>query len=193
MIKSLNSAYRISSSIRILVLLVMCHACILVQAEDMPVNEDVTLNENIALDEALQQLKKDVLALNRDLFILKEELLFPANTQVAVFLSLDVGEFFDLDAVNVKIDGKHVASHLYTSKQLDALVRGGVQRLYLGNIKNGEHEIIAVFTGRGPKGRDYRRAVSLDFEKNANAKHLELTIKDSEKILQPEFAIKVWE
>ena len=146
-----------------------------------------------ALDEALQQLKKDVLELNRDLFILEEELLFPANTQVAVFLSLDVGEFFQLDAVNVKIDDKDVASHLYTEKQVDALVRGGIQRLYLGNIKSGEHEIVAVFTGRGPNGRDFRRATSLSFEKMPDAKYLELQIKDSTKLHQPEFFVKEWE
>lgn len=149
--------------------------------------------DEAALDTALQQLKSDVLELNRDLFILKEDLLFPANTQVAVFLSLDVGEFFSLDAVNVKLDGKHVASHLYTDKQTDALVRGGVQRLFLGNVKNGQHEIVAVFTGRGPQGRDYRRAASLNFEKAATAKYLELKIVDSTRMLQPEFSIKEWE
>ncbi len=145
------------------------------------------------LDEAMQQLKKDVLSLNRDLFILKEELLFPANSQVAVFLSLDVGQFFSLDAVTVEIDGKQVASYLYTDKQVDALVRGGVQRLYLGNVKNGEHEIVAVFTGRGPNGRDFRRAATLNFEKGAEAKYLELAINDSSKTLQTDFVINEWE
>ncbi len=149
--------------------------------------------ENLTLDDALQQLKTDVLALNRDLFILKEELLFPAHTQVAVFLSLDVGEFFELDAVTVTLDDKQVASHLYTPKQTNALIRGGVQRLFLGNVKSGPHEIVAVFTGRGPQGRDYRRASSLDFAKSEDAKYLEVKIIDSTKLLQPEFSIKEWE
>ena len=39
-------------------------------------------------------------------FLLEEELLFPANSQVAFFLSMDVGEYFALDSVNIKIDGK---------------------------------------------------------------------------------------
>ena len=149
--------------------------------------------DSASLDQQLQSLKKDVLELNRDLFILREELLFPANTQVAVFLSLDVGEFFALDAVSVKIDRKEVASHLYTERQLDALVRGGVQRLFLGNLKSGSHEIVAVFTGRGPKGRDFRRASSLTFEKTPSAKFLELKIVDSNKLHQPEFSIREWE
>src|SRR5580698_2313090 len=43
-----------------------------------------------SLDGDVQGLKKEVLDLNKDLFLLEEELLFPANTQVAVFVSLDV-------------------------------------------------------------------------------------------------------
>jgi hypothetical protein len=150
-------------------------------------------DENVAVDMQLQQLKQDVLALNRDLFILKEELLFPANTEVAIFLSLDVGAYFNLDAVEVEIDDKRVASHLYTTKQLDALKRGGVQRIYLGNVKAGSHEVIAVYTGRGPKGRDYRRAASLVFDKNTQPSYIELKIIDSENKMQPEFSIVSWQ
>jgi len=151
-----------------------------------------SVNKEAAIDLQLQELKQEVLALNRDLFILKEELLFPANTEVAIFLSLDVGAYFELDAVEVEIDGNRVASHLYTNKQLDALRRGGVQRVYLGNVKAGSHEVVAVYTGRGPKGRNYRRAASLVFEKNFQPSYLELKIIDSESKMQPEFSIASW-
>jgi len=152
---------------------------------------DVSI-EGQSLDVALQDLKKQVLALNRDLFILEEELMFPSNTQLAVFLSLDIGEFFKLDAVTITVDKRELASHLYTDRQLDALLRGGVQRLYLGNIKSGEHEIVAVFTGRGPNDRDYRRATSLTFNKSSEAKKLELIIEDSTRLYQPEFTVVEW-
>ncbi len=145
------------------------------------------------LDSEAQDLKKELLALNRDLFILEEELLFPANTQVAVFVSLDVGEFFALDAMELKIDGKNVSNYLYTDKEVDALHRGGVQRLYVGNLKAGEHELVAVLTGKGPHERDYRRGTTLQFEKELGAKYLELQIRDSEKKLQPEFIVKEWD
>ena len=110
------------------------------------------------LDEDVQDLKKQVLDLNRDLFLLEEELLFPSNTQTAVFISMDVGEFFGLDSVELKIDDKDVANYLYTEREADALLKGGVQRLFIGNLKAGEHELVAVFTGEGPHTRDYRRA-----------------------------------
>lgn len=161
--------------------------------QDLTVESTVSTLNDQSLDQALQALKKDVLALNRDLFILEEELLFPSNTQVAVFLSLDVGEFFKLDAVTITLDNKEVASHLYTDRQLDALVRGGVQRLYLGNIKSGQHEMVAVFTGRGPNDRDFRRATSLSFDKTTAAKKLELIIKDATRSYQPEFSIVDWD
>ena len=146
-----------------------------------------------SLDEDTQQLKKDVVDLNRDLFVLEEELLFPANTQVAVYVSMDVGEFFALDSVTLKIDNKEVTNYLYTPREVDALLKGGVQRLYLGNLKVGNHELVAFFTGKGPDNRDYRRGASLKFDKSIGAKYLELKIEDRQRKMQPEFEIKDWE
>jgi hypothetical protein len=146
-----------------------------------------------ALDEQIQAIKKDVVDLNRDLFILEEELLFPANTQVAVFLSMDVGEFFALDTVELRMDDKQVAKHLYTPREAEALLKGGVQRLYLGNLRVGEHELVALFTGKGPQGQDYSRGAQVKFEKSVGAKYLELKISDRTSKRQPEFQIRDWE
>jgi hypothetical protein len=144
------------------------------------------------LSESIQTIKQQTLELNRDLFILEEELLYPSDTQVSVFLSLDVGEFFKLDAVKLSIDGKVVTNYLYTDRQLSALRRGGVHRLYLGNLKSGDHELVAVFTGFGPQGRDFRRGTEISFDKQAGPKHLELKIVDSEAARQPDFVVKEW-
>jgi len=145
------------------------------------------------LDEQVQGLKKDVVDLNRDLFILEEELLFPANTQVAVFLAVDVGDFFALDTVELKIDRKEVVNYLYTPREVEALLKGGVQRLYLGNLKVGQHELVAFFSGKGPNDRPYKRGASIKFEKGIGAKYLELKINDRQRKLQPEFEIRDWE
>ena len=149
--------------------------------------------ETRGLDEDIQGLKKDVVDLNKDLFILEEELLFPANTQLAVFLSVDVGDFFALDAVQLKLDQKEVINYLYTPRERDALLKGGVQRLYLGNLKVGPHELVAFFSGSGPNARAYKRGASLRFEKGVGAKYLELKINDRQRKLEPEFEIKDWE
>jgi hypothetical protein len=146
-----------------------------------------------ALDETVQELKKDVVDLNKELFVLEEELLFPANTQVAVFVSMDIGEFFALDSLSLKIDNKEVANYMYTPREAEALLKGGVHRVYLGNLKVGEHQLVAFFAGKGPNDRDYKRGANLKFEKGVGAKYLELKITDRQRKAQPEFAIKDWE
>lgn len=145
------------------------------------------------LDDRVQQAKSDVLKLNRDLLVLEEELLFPASTQVAVFVSMDVGKLFELDSLQVKLGDKVVANHLYTPLEVQALHRGGMQRVFLGNLKTGAHELVAFFTGKGPHERDYKRGTTIKFDKASGAKYIELRIKDSTGKLQPEFDVKVWQ
>ncbi|HEX5357924.1 MAG TPA: AraC family transcriptional regulator [Aquabacterium sp.] len=145
------------------------------------------------LDERIQGTKRDVIQLNRDLLVLEEELLFPASTQVAVFVSLDVGKLFTLDSVQIRLDDKLVANYLYTPRELAALQRGGVQRVFLGNLRVGEHELVATFTGVGPHERDYKRGATVKFEKGTEAKYIELRIEDATAKLQPEFNVKVWQ
>ena len=144
-----------------------------------------------AVTPQVENLKVSVLNLNRDLLILEEELLYPPSNQVAIYLSMDLGQFFNLDAVKLEIDNKLVASELYTDKQISALYRGGVQRLYIGNLKAGEHEVSAFFTGRGPQ-QDYKRGAKLMVTKAQAPLVLELKIIDSSAQLQPTFEIKEW-
>jgi hypothetical protein len=146
-----------------------------------------------ALEDRVQDVKGDVIKLNRDLLVLEEELLFPANTQVALFVSMDVGKLFELDSVQVKLDDKVVANYLYTPLEVQALHRGGVQRVYLGNLKTGAHELVAFFTGKGPHDRDYKRGATVKFDKDTGAKYIELRIQDSLGKLQPEFDVKLWQ
>lgn len=145
------------------------------------------------LQQNIQQLKKDVLKLNRNLFILEEDLLFPANTQFSVFLSMDAGQLFALDSVQLKINDVVLANHLYTERELSALRRGGVQRLYIGNLASGEHEIIAIFIGKGPNNRDYRRGETVKIEKASDPLFVELQIIDDPVKEQPVFKTRVWE
>src|SRR5262245_45862233 len=154
---------------------------------------DVQTADSATVDQDVQSLKKQLVDLNKDLFKLEEELLYPASTQVAVFLSVDVGAFFALDSVTLKVDDKEVANYLYTEREVQALHRGGVQRLYLGNLKAGDHELVAFFTGKGPHERDYRRGTTLKIDKGIGASYVELKISDRVASLQPEFVVKVWE
>ena len=146
-----------------------------------------------SLDVRVQDLKAEVIRLNRDLLILEEELLYPAGTQVAVFVSMDVGRLFELESVQIKLDDKLISQHLYTAQEVQALHRGGVQRVFVGNLKTGTHSIDAFFTGRGPHERDYKRGTTLKFDKGTEPRYIELRVKDSLGKLQPEFEVKVWQ
>ena len=158
---------------------------------DAAETKTVAAGEPKPLDTEMEDVKKALLKLKRDLVILEEDLLFPASSQVSVFLSMDLGEFFQLDAVVLKLNGKEVASHLYTDKQVDALYRGGVQKVFVGNVKQGDNTLTAFFTGRGPNGRDFRRATTVDFEKSFEPTFVELAISDSTANYQPEFKAAV--
>ena len=158
----------------------------LVLSADQPAADETGIKEDV------QTLKQQVLELNRDLFMLEEDLLFPSNTQVSVFVSMDVGEFFKLDSVQLKIDGKEVADYLYTPREVDALVRGGVQRIHVGNLRTGDHELVAFFTGKGPHGRDYKRGATATIKKGLGPKYVELKIVDQTSNYQPEFEVKEW-
>ena len=83
---------------------------------------EVTQADSVDLD--VQTLKKELVDLNKDLFKLEEELLYPASTQVAVFVSVDVGTFFALDSVTLKVDDKEVTNYLYTEREVQALHQG---------------------------------------------------------------------
>ena len=110
-----------------------------------------------------------------------------------MFVSMDAGPYFKLDGVTLKINDKPISTHLYTKHEVGALQRGAVQRLYTGNIPTGEHELVALITGIGPEGREYHRAVSLDFEKASDTKYIELKIQGDKVRQQPAFRFKEWE
>jgi hypothetical protein len=139
----------------------------------------------------IQSLEQELLSLNMELQILEEDLLYPASSRVAVYMAMDVGQLFALDAVTVKLNGIQVDHHLYTARQVDALHRGGIQRLYVGNARQGENQLTAFFLGKGPGGRDYKRAASVSFEQSFEPVYIQLTVSDSTKTRQPEFRAEV--
>ena len=188
--KFVNAALHFSLFLTLMLLGSVCWSADNTESPTAPTGDNNTVT---TLDTKIQDLKKEVLDLNRDLFLLEEDLLFPANTQLSVFVSMDVGMMFDLDSVQLKLDNTVVGNHLYTEREINALKRGGVQRFYIGNLTTGEHELVAFFVGKGPKNRDYKRGTTLKFTKGSEAQFVELKITDSESKLQPEFKAKVWE
>jgi len=145
------------------------------------------------LDQDLAQFRKDVLDINRRLLLLEEELLFPADTQLAVFVSLDVGKYFTPDSITLKLDGKTIDGHLYTEREVQALKTGAIQKLHVTNIRNGSHELTAFVSGTGPGNREYRRAVTLQFDKGNGRQFVQLRMEDDAAAQQPVFVLRSWQ
>jgi hypothetical protein len=140
---------------------------------------EVTKEQIKGLDEQVQDIKKDVLELTSELSRLEEKLLFPSNTQVSLFVSVIGDEGFILDSMQIKMDNKVVAQHLYTFKEVEALRAGGVQRIYTGNIKTGDHQLVASFIGRAKSGNEYQRSDNFKVTKAVGPKFVEIQITGS--------------
>ncbi len=128
------------------------------------------------LDEQVQEVKSDVLSIGAELNQLEEKLLYPSGTQVAVFVALVKGDEMRLDAVRLEIDGQLVAHYIYSAKELEALRKGGVQRIYVGNVTTGEHKLNVLVDGKLKAGTDFSRTEHFTFHKEVKPKLVELTV-----------------
>jgi hypothetical protein len=128
------------------------------------------------LDEQVQQTKSDVLSISAELNQLEEKLLYPSGTQVAIFVALAKGDELRLDAVRVQIDGQLVAHYIYSAKELEALRKGGVQRIYVGNVATGDHKLNVLVDGKLKSGGDFNRTEHFTFHKEVKPKLVELTV-----------------
>jgi hypothetical protein len=140
------------------------------------VAEEVSKEQMRSLDEQVQEIKSDVLRIAVELDHLEEKLLYPSNTQVVVFVSLAEGETFRLDSVQIRIDGEQMVHHIYSYKELEALQKGGVQRIYTGNVRTGEHRLEVSMAGKLPGGKDFSGTKSFSFSKDVEPKLVGITL-----------------
>ncbi len=138
--------------------------------------QEVSKEQIKGLDEQVQEIKSDVLSIAAQLNQLEEKLLYPSNTQIAVFVSLVDGETFRLDSVEIQLDGTPVAHHIYTYKELEALQRGGVQRIYTGNIRAGEHDLQVFVIGKSVEGVDFRKKKHFKVDKDGGPEIVEIPL-----------------
>lgn len=142
--------------------------------------QQVSKEQIKGLDEQVQDIKKDVLAISSELLQLEEKLLYPSNTQVALFVSLAGNGKLRLDSVRLKLDGKDAAHHIYTFKELEALQGGGVQRIHTGNLRTGAHSLEVAVAGKSASGGDFRQVATYEFKKDVEPKLLEIVVDRSE-------------
>lgn len=138
--------------------------------------QDMSGDDMRSLDGQVQQIKSDVLSIASELNTLEERLLFPSNTQLAVFLAVDESKRFRLDAVEIKINGELTTHHIYSYKELEALQKGGVQRVFTGNVPMGDHEIDVTMAGKLENGDDFRESGRFSFNKGVKPAALGVTL-----------------
>ncbi len=138
--------------------------------------QDISGDDMRSLDGQVQEIKSDVLSIASELDNLEERLLYPSNTQVALFVALAEGETFRLDAVQVEIDGELATHHIYSYKELEALQKGGVQRVYTGNVPTGDHQLTVTVMGKLKNGQDLNQSDSFVFAKGVEPKSLGITL-----------------
>lgn len=128
------------------------------------------------LDEQVQEVKSDVLSISTELSQLEERLLYPSDTHYAVFVQMAKGDTLRLDSVELRIDGQPTAHYIYTFKELEALQKGGVQRLHTGNIATGQHTLDVTVKGKLANGDEYSRSETATFTKEIRPRLLGLTV-----------------
>jgi hypothetical protein len=139
-------------------------------------NTSADQQEMRGLDEQVQEVKSDVLSISQELSRLEEKLLYPSGTQVAIFVAVAKGEQMRLDSVRLQIDGQLIAHHIYSAKELEALRKGGVQRIYVGNVTTGNHQLEVLVDGKLEGGADFNRTEHFTFTKEVKPKLVGLTL-----------------
>ncbi len=160
-----------SSLIRNLMLL------LLVSSPAAPiVAQELTGGDTRSLDGQVQEIKSDVLNIASELSNLEERLLYPSGTQISVFVSMAEAEDFRLDAVQIEINGELATHHIYSFKELEALQKGGVQRVYTGNVPSGDHQLNVTMIGKLKNGMDFNASDSFAIAKGVSPKALGITL-----------------
>ena len=150
-------------------------------------------NENLgAIVKEAEKIKKDIIDLNRRLYQFEENLLYPSNTQLAVFLSYAENTAFILDSVELRLDEKLVSASIYQDTELTALKNGGIQRIYLGSLEDGKHKLTVQFNGQGRNDRYFRRKKALNFVKEEKARFIQLIVTEDRTTSEPLVKVKQW-
>ncbi|MGB5396786.1 MAG: hypothetical protein WBN96_06520 [Gammaproteobacteria bacterium] len=152
---------------KVLVLLLISAAAVAVENADQQV---------VRLDRDVQSLKKDVLELAAEITRIEQQLLYPSDTHINVFISIAGDDVFELESARLELDNAVIASHLYNPAEIAALFNGGVQRLYTGNLASGKHRLKLFISGRNSAGEAFKQHADYELDKTASAGFIEIQL-----------------
>jgi hypothetical protein len=172
----------------LVVCLVGLYACGVIAADEQ--GGGAEREELQGIDDQVQTLKKEIIQINHELSLLEEKLLFPSTTQVAIFVSVMAQPEFRMDSLELSVDDQVVAKYIYTFRELEALHKGGVQRLHTANITTGDHKLALVVRGKTAGGDDFQISNNVTVKKDVDPKFVEVQIVADSG--QPSVKFKDW-
>lgn len=145
-----------------------------------------------SLDREIQLLKREVLELNRDIRLLEEAVLYPAEQRLVVFVSLSDNTSSRLNRVSITRGGQLLAGHEYSAEEAAALQAGSVHRLYEGRLEPGSHYLDIVLDGVKADGEAFAAKTLAKISKRAAPRFLELQLVPGGDGQPPGIAVKAW-
>lgn len=151
------------------------------------------VSENSDVSHQASAVKQSVLELNRQLYQLEKDLLNPATTRAALYVSLTGGDFFELHSVHVTIDAKRPIEYLYTKRQLAALRQGAIHPLATLNLGPGLHSVKVTAKGKDFQGLAAELTIEKQVEKNQQPLFIELTLVDNKETKTAALTVSQWQ
>lgn len=152
--------------------------------------EDSAAERFAQLDAATEQVLNGVTALGAEMVMLEEARELSPKTQLLLLVSVDPSPFFQLEAVQLQIDGQAVALHQYTEKELQALQQGGSHRLFWGNVPAGRHQLVVSMMGQVPRDPDFQRESSLVIVSGVGRRVVEMRVASGKSQPFPEMSLR---
>lgn len=138
-----------------------------------------------------QKIKLETLQVVKDATQLIEDVGYPEKSRVKIYVTHGAGKYFGLQKVTIVVDGADRAEFNYNDLQLKALLRGAANRVYMGELSEGFHELVVVFEGKDRKGNIIKKAETWLFDKKPGEFIMVMNVADNESTLRPDFSFKI--
>ncbi|RRJ84274.1 hypothetical protein [Aestuariirhabdus litorea] len=142
--------------------------------------------EEAELQQLLQQslkLQQETIGLLDDIYLTESSILFPQTNLLVVILSQDYGATLLLEQLELSLNGEQVAVHRYSERDMERLMRRGVQTIYTTLIPPGAYSIGARLHGTGFAGGPSITS-DLQFHKGSRPLFVEIVISGSQMVLK---------
>jgi hypothetical protein len=150
----------------------------------------------IQLDQQIQALKDEIIEFTREAQSVEDDVLFPPQTRLDVYLGVKVSGLLMKD-VSVTLDDRPTETRNYQDKDARAMLSDlNLDRLLRANVAVGAHRVRVAFTAQmvdakadAPPITDSYEAI---FDKTVTPAELEFVISRPTRFAKPRLSMKQW-